>query len=87
MVRNMFTARDQRVNVEWAIKNVTIDTISEFCLGKGFGTLQDGDPHSSEVQLFTALLHNLYNLKAVPYLRQLVRYLPPVYVERPLWDC
>lgn len=71
-----FDAPERRANMEWAIKSVTIDTISKFCLGKSFGALYHDELHSNEVQVFTAYLHNLYNFRAVPYLRQVVRYLP-----------
>lgn len=71
-----FYANKRQVNVEWAIKSTTIDTISEFCMGKSFGALNHKDLCSNEVRAFTASLHNLYNFQAVPYLHQVVRYLP-----------
>lgn len=71
-----FYTNEQRVNVEFAIKSITINTILEFCVGKSFRALNYNCLHLNEVQVFTAHLHNFYNFKAVPYLCQVVRYLP-----------
>jgi hypothetical protein len=36
-------AAGQKVKVEWALKSLTIDMVSEFCFGKSLGALCDND--------------------------------------------
>lgn len=64
------------VKVEWALKSLAIDMVSEFCLGQDLGALYDDDFMSPPVRVFRAYLHNLHIIKAFPFVRTLSQSLP-----------
>ncbi|KAG6365900.1 hypothetical protein INS49_000076 [Diaporthe citri] len=64
------------VPVEWALKSLSLDIVSEFVFGKSFGALYDDDFKSAPIQVFRAYLHSLHVIKAFPVVRILSESLP-----------
>ena len=64
------------VKVEWALKSLTIDMVSEFCFGRSLGALYDDNFMGGPVQVFRAYLHSLHVIKAFPFVRTLSQSLP-----------
>lgn len=69
-------AADRPVKVEWALKSLSIDMVSEFCFGQSVGALYDDDFRSGSVKVFRAYLQNLHVLKAFPIVRTITQSLP-----------
>lgn len=69
-------AAGRPVRVEWALKSLTMDMVSEFCFGQSLGALHDDDFMSGPVQVFRSYLHNLHIIKAFPIVRTLSNTLP-----------
>lgn len=69
-------AADRSIKLEWALKSLTIDMVSEFCFGQSLGALYDDNFMSGPVQVFRAYLHSLHIIKAFPFVRTLSQSLP-----------
>lgn len=69
-------AAGKTIKVEWALKSLTIDMVSEFCFGKSLGALHDEEFRGGAVTVFRAYLHNLHIIKAFPFVRTLSQSLP-----------
>lgn len=64
------------IEVEWALKSLSIDMVSEFCFGQSVGGLYDDNFKSGPVQVFRAYLQNLHIIKAFPIVRTISQSLP-----------
>ncbi|KAI3325550.1 cytochrome P450 [Xylariaceae sp. AK1471] len=64
------------IRVEWAVKSLSMDMISEFALGRSMGALHDENFMSGAVQVFRAYLHNLHVIKAFPIVRSFSETIP-----------
>jgi hypothetical protein len=71
-----FYAAGRPIKVEWALKSLTIDIVSEFCFGQSLGALYDDNFMGGPVQVFRAYLHSLHVIKAFPFVRTLSQSLP-----------
>lgn len=65
------------VLMEWALKSLAMDMVSEFCFGKSLKALDDPEFKSLPVQVFAQFLPSLHVIKAFPFVRWLN--------ELPLW--
>lgn len=75
-------AANKSIKLEWALKSLTIDMVSEFCFGQSLGALYDDDFMSGPVQVFRAYLHSLHVIKAFPFVRSISQILPYAIAKR-----
>ncbi|KAK4212172.1 cytochrome P450 [Rhypophila decipiens] len=73
--RDMYSA-GKPVKVEWALKSLSFDMVSEFCFGQSLGALYHDDFMSDGVQVFRTYLNSLHVIKAFPFVRVLSQSLP-----------
>ncbi|KAM7183941.1 Cytochrome P450 [Naviculisporaceae sp. PSN 640] len=73
--REMYAA-GKPVKVEWALKSLSFDMVSEFCFGQSLGALYHDDFMSDPVQVFRSYLNSLHIIKAFPFVRVLSQSLP-----------
>ena len=72
-----FYARGQPVSMEYALKSLAMDMVSQFAFGRSLEALADPDFKSLPVRVFQQYLPSLHVIKAFPF----VRYLNSL----PLW--
>lgn len=73
-----FYAAGKPVSMEWALKSLAMDMVSQFAFGKSLGALDDPEFRSLPVQVFKQYLPSLHVIKAFPFIRllhQLPRWL------------
>ncbi|KAJ5769074.1 Cytochrome P450 [Penicillium odoratum] len=66
-----YFAQGKPVSMEWALKSLAMDMVSQFAFGQSFDALSDPEFKSLPVRVFQQYLPSLHVIKAFPFVRLL----------------